>query len=122
MGLYETIQTNVGKAFDTSLYDATRIVQFVTITDNYDPNTMISTQTEVDVDVRVVITRDETSEEVDSSGSFADYDVLVLDSDRNGVVFFKDMQIKDGNDYFKISSFDTDPAKASWTIKARKIG
>lgn len=122
MGLYDTIQEKLGNAFDNALFDAVRTLQFVTIVDVYNPVTMISAQTEVEVPVRAVVTKDLKSEVIDSSSGFDTFDVLVLDSDRNGVVFKKDMQIKDESDYYKIKSFDSDPAKASWVIKARKLG
>jgi len=122
VGLYTKLQIAIGKAFDTSLADATRILQFIEITDVYDPASMTSTQTETSYNIRAVVEKDLKSEEQDSSSGEDTFNILVLDSDRNGLVFDKDMLVKDESDYYQIISIDSDPAKASWSIKARKKG
>ena len=122
MGLYTKLQIAIGKAFDTSLADATRILQFIEITDVYDSVSMTSAQTETSYNIRAVVEKDLKSEEQDSSSGEDTFNILVLDSDRNGLVFDKDMLVKDESDYYQIISIDSDPAKASWSIKARKKG
>ena len=122
MGLYDKIQKGLNKAYEGTLKDATRTLQFITTVDSYDKDTMESTQTETSVDVRSVVEKDTKSEIQDGPDSTGVFNIIVLDSDKNGVVFEKDMKVKDQDDYFKIKTFDTDPAKAAWIIKARKLG
>ena len=122
MGLYDDIQNDLQEAFDDDLEDATRIVKFITITNVYDPVAMTTVQTEVSVDVRVVVESDFESERVDEPTRWNNYKLIILDSDRNGVVFETDMIIEDDTDRYIIRSTDQDPAKASWTIYARRLG
>lgn len=122
MGLYEELQKDIGDAFNSDLADATRILQFITIEDTYDADTMTSSQVETSVDVRAVVESDFESERVDEASRWNHFKLLVLDSDRNGVIFETDMVVKDGTDRYKIRSTDQDPAKATWTIYARRLG
>lgn len=122
MGIYQDIQKDVKYAFDNDLSDATRYVNIITITDSYDKVTMKSTQTETSISVRAVVMSDFESERVDEPTRWNNYKILVLDSERNGVTFEPDSIIEDGLDRFKIVSRDQDPAKATWTVYARRLG
>lgn len=122
MGLYDDLQTDIGNAFDTDLLDAVRDITFITITDIYDDVTMISTQTEVPVIVRGVVTSDFEGERIDVSTLNNNIKILVMDSDKGTLDFYVDMIIEDLGSQYKLRAFNTDPAKASWTIYARRLG
>ncbi len=122
MGLYEDLQNDIGEAFDGDLIDAVRTLQFITVANTYDYDNMISTQVETEVDVRAVVESDFESERVDEATSWNNFKILVLDSDRNGVIFKEGMIVKDDDTRYKIRAKDQDPAKATWTIYARRLG
>jgi len=122
MGLYEDVQNSLGKAFDSDLLDAVRIIQFVVVTDSYDDGTMVNTITETITDVRAVVSSDFEGERIDDATLNNNIKILVIDSDRNNVDFEVDMIIKDEGSTYKLKAFNPDPAKASWTIYARRLG
>lgn len=122
MGLYEDLQKDIGVALDTDLADATRILEFISVSDVYDPDTMKSTQVETSTPIRSTVVSDFEGERVDESTSYNNVEIIILDSDRGTFVFEKDMKIKDGVDEHKLIAFNSDPAKASWMIYARRLG
>ena len=122
MGLYDDLQKDIGAAFDGDLFDATRYIDFITIVDTYDYDTMVSTQTETPVSVRAVITSDFDSERVDEASRWNNFKILVLDSDKGTLEFAEDMIVQDGTDRYKIRSWEPDPVGATWTLYARRLG
>lgn len=122
MGLYEDVNRDLSDAFNTDLLDAVRIIQFIVVTDSYDDETMINTTTETPTDVRAVVSSDFEGERIDEAPLTNSIKILVIDSDRNSVEFKVDMIIKDNTATYKLRAFNPDPAKASWTIYARRLG
>jgi len=122
MGLYSDLQNDIKLAFDTDLADAVRDIEFVSVADSYDSVTMVSTQVETISTIRGVVTSDFEGERVDEDTLNNNIKILVMDSDRGTTEFFVDMIIVDKNESYKLKAFNSDPARASWTIYARRLG
>jgi len=122
VGLYEELQNDIGEAFDTDLADAVRNIDFITVVDVYDPVTMETTQTQTTVTVRGVVESDFEGERIDEATLNNNIKILVMDRDKDTLEFYVDMIIKDGTESYKLKAFNSDPAKASWTVYARRLG
>lgn len=122
MGLYSTIQSKLGAAVEGPLADAFRIVQFIVVTNVYDGINMINTTTETATDILCSVQSEFEGDQIDETTLMNSVKIIILDSERNSVTFAIDMKIQDGTNTYIIKGFNTDPAGASWTVYARRLG
>lgn len=122
MGIYSDLQEALGEASINELSDAFRTIQFIVITNVYNEDTMVNTPTEVSKDVYCSIQSEFEGENVDIATLTNSVKIIILDSYRNNVDFIIDMIIIDGTNRYKLKGFNTDPAGASWTVYARRLG
>ena len=122
MGIRDDIQTELANAFDTDLLDAVKIIQFVSVSNSYDEDTMINTVVETSTDVRGVVEYEYEGEKVDQPTLLNNFKILILANETNGVIFEVDMKIINGTDTYMIKGFNQDPAIATWIIYARRLG
>jgi len=120
MGVYADIQTELGLAFDTDLSDAVATINFVTYTNVYNETTLQNVLTPTSIAVRAVKELNITGENIDDVTANDVVRYIVLDGERNGVVFAKEMKIVDGTSEYKVSGIRVDPAGATHTITARR--
>jgi len=125
MGLYDDLQRDIIKAFNTDLLDATRTIQYVEITSNYDPITMENVLTETPIDVRAVKVKDKEGENMDNPSLSNSAKFLIMDEDRiksnlSFEIGIKVVDINENPGEYKIEGIDTDPAHASWELDCRR--
>ena len=121
MGIYSELQEKISNAFDTSLLDATRNVQFINYTSVYDTVTMENALTEISSTLRCVRLRINQGDILDEASFKDTARYLILDQDRDGFEFILEQKVVDGTDEFKIKEIKSDPVGASWTVDCRKL-
>lgn len=122
MGLYQELQNDLTEAFNTDLSDAVKSFLFTeNATSTYDPITGTNSTTETSTPIRGIPLDHNTGEIVDKPTRTDALEILVLDVDAT-ITFNLDQKITFENQDFILKGITPDPAKASWTLFARRLG
>ena len=124
MGLRETVQKNLGEAFDTTLADAVRSLVFVDpSSSSYDPATGVVTPSALRFPTRGVVEGFTAREVANSNGAIRNKDLQVIllanEVDAAVLAVGMSMEIVGQAETYSIEQSAPDPAGASWTLQVR---
>jgi len=121
MGLYDSIQTNLGNAFSGSLADAVQSCSYIDVDEVYDPITGGTVATKTLYVTRAVFSYYKSSEVGASEGTIKTNDrrVIILDSELDYKLLKVNDEIDLSGEILTVINFSRDPAKASITLQCR---
>jgi len=121
VGLYNDLQTDLAKAFDSDLSDAVIPISIVSETvSSYDPVLGQQVSTKTTVETRGVAIKDAFGQDPDDPLKVGFLSFLILDSEKKVDKFEIDMEVTVRDESYIIAGVSLDPASAAHTIVCRR--